>query len=67
MPDRSFLGSGSCFDSDLQEYFAAATRKSGVPPDIAHDKIRLFAKLKLVSVDLQIILEAIRLHQTGCN
>ncbi len=57
-------GQGVVSTQVLQEYFAATTRKLGVPADIAYEKVRLFSKLQLVSVDLQIILEAIRLHQS---
>lgn len=52
----------------LQEYFAATTRKLGVPPDIARRKVELFSRLDLVIIDLQDILAAIdihRLHGTG--
>ncbi len=48
-------GQGVVSTQVLQEYFAATTRKLGVPADIAYEKIRLFSKLQLVSVDLQII------------
>ncbi|MBI4513847.1 MAG: PIN domain-containing protein [Gemmatimonadetes bacterium] len=47
----------------LQEYFVAATRKLGVPPEIARRKVELFARLDLVLVDLADILGAIDLHR----
>jgi predicted nucleic acid-binding protein len=47
----------------LQEYFAAATRKLGVPAPIARRKIELFARLDLVVIQLDDILAAIDLHR----
>ncbi|GAA5235387.1 PIN domain-containing protein [Verticiella sediminum] len=50
----------------LQEYYAVATRKLGVVPELAQRKAALFARLDVVQVDLQLILAAIdllRLHR----
>lgn len=47
----------------LQEYFAAATRKLKVRPDLARRKVEIFAHLDLVQVDLEVILSAIDLHR----
>ncbi|MGH8523041.1 MAG: PIN domain-containing protein [Gammaproteobacteria bacterium] len=47
----------------LQEYFAAATRKLKVRPDLARRKVEIFARLDLVQVDLDVILSAIDLHR----
>ncbi|MGH8582693.1 MAG: PIN domain-containing protein [Gammaproteobacteria bacterium] len=47
----------------LQEYFAAATRKLKVRPDLARRKVEIFAHLDLVHVDLDLILSAIDLHR----
>lgn len=50
----------------LQEFYVIATRKLGVPPDVARNKVALLARLDLVNVDLDVILDAIdlqRLHQ----
>ncbi len=47
----------------LQEYFAAATRKLGVPATVARRKIELFARLDLVLIGLVDILGAIDLHR----
>ena len=47
----------------LQEYFAAATRKLGVPATVARRKVDLFARLDLVLIDLSDILGAIDLHR----
>ncbi|UCF20752.1 MAG: PIN domain-containing protein [Gemmatimonadota bacterium] len=52
----------------LQEYFVAATRKLGVPAEIARRKVELFARLDLVICGLHDILGAIdiqRLHRIG--
>ncbi|MGH8654132.1 MAG: PIN domain-containing protein [Gammaproteobacteria bacterium] len=46
----------------LQEYFAAATRKLKVRPDLARRKVEIFAHLDLVHVDRDLILSAIDLH-----
>lgn len=47
----------------LQEYFVAATRKLGVPAEIARRKAELFARLELVILDLDHLLGAIDLHR----
>ncbi len=47
----------------LQEYFAAATGKLRVRPDLARRKVQIFARLDLVQVDLDLILSAIDLHR----
>ena len=49
----------------LQEYFVVATRKLGVSPRIARQKINLLSTLEVIQVDLNAILGAIdllRLH-----
>jgi predicted nucleic acid-binding protein len=48
---------------DLQEYFAAATRKLGVPAEIARRKVELFARFHLYLIGLEDILGAIDLHR----
>ena len=47
----------------LQEYFAAATRKLGVPAEIAREKVEIFARLDVAIVDLPDILAGIDLHR----
>ena len=47
----------------LQEYFTAATRKLGVPADIARRKIELFGHFDVAIVHLDDILGAIDLHR----
>jgi predicted nucleic acid-binding protein len=45
----------------LQEYFVVATRKLHVPLEIAQRKVELLATLDTVTVDLDAIVEAIKL------
>jgi predicted nucleic acid-binding protein len=47
----------------LQEYFNAATRKLGVPADIARRKVELFAAHHVVVLDVEDVLGAIDLHR----
>ena len=47
----------------VQEYFVAATRKLGVPPEIARRKVELFSRFQLVVIDLNDILAAIDIHR----
>lgn len=47
----------------LQEYFVAATRKLGVEAHTARSKVRVFARLGLVPVSLELILAAIDVHR----
>ncbi|OQX16559.1 MAG: hypothetical protein BWK80_40080 [Desulfobacteraceae bacterium IS3] len=56
-------GTGVVSTQVLQEYFVATTRKLKVPLDIAYEKIRLFARLRLIRIELSIILDAIEFHQ----
>jgi predicted nucleic acid-binding protein len=56
-------GRGVVSTQVLQEYFAAATRKLRVPPEIARRKVELFARFDLVLIDLPDILGAIDLHR----
>ncbi len=47
----------------LQEYYHAATRKLGVAPEIARRKVELFARLELVTCNLDTLLGAIDLQR----
>lgn len=47
----------------LQEYFSAATRKLGVPVQIARRKVELFASLGIASIEHDDVLQAIDLHR----
>jgi predicted nucleic acid-binding protein len=47
----------------LQEYFVTATRKLGVPVEIARRKVELFARFDLFLIGFEDILAAIDLHR----
>jgi len=47
----------------VQEYFVAATKKLGVPAEVAHRKVELFSWLDLVAIAQPDILGAIDLHR----
>ena len=47
----------------LQEYFSAATRKLGIPDEIAQRKIELLGCLDICSIAHQDIIRAIELHR----
>ncbi|HVT14870.1 MAG TPA: PIN domain-containing protein [Thermoanaerobaculia bacterium] len=55
--------SGVVSSQVLQEYFVTATRKLGVPPEIARRKVELFARFDLFLIGLEDILGAIDLHR----
>jgi predicted nucleic acid-binding protein len=55
--------SGVVSSQVLQEYFVAATRKLGVPAEIARRKVELFARFDLFVIGLDDILAAIDLHR----
>lgn len=56
-------GTGVLSTQVLQEYFASATRKLGVPAAVARRKVEIFAGFDLVLIDLSDILAAIDLHR----
>ena len=56
-------GTGALSTQVLQEYFVTATRKLGVPAEIARRKTELFARFDLVLIDLADVLAAIDLHR----
>ncbi|SPE42294.1 PilT-like protein [Candidatus Sulfopaludibacter sp. SbA3] len=47
----------------LQEYFAAATRKLRLPPELAQRRVELFARAKVVRFEASDIIAAIELHR----
>jgi len=47
----------------LQEYFAVATRKLGVPADIARAKVEIFGRLDVATTDMPAILGGIDIHR----
>ena len=56
-------GNGVISTQVLQEYFVTATRKLGVPADIARRKVELFAHFHMAQIGLSTILGAIDLHR----
>jgi predicted nucleic acid-binding protein len=62
---RRGFGSGNAVLSTqvLQEYFVVATRKLKVPAESAQKKVELLARLQLVNVGLESIVEAIKVHR----
>jgi len=59
-------GCGVISTQVLQEYFVNATRKLGVPPEIAQRKVALFSVMSVVRISVEDIYAAIdllRLHQ----
>ncbi len=47
----------------LQEYFAIATRKLGVPSEIAQRKVEIMGRMPLVRFHLEDVVRAIELHR----
>jgi predicted nucleic acid-binding protein len=47
----------------LQEYFVVATRKLGVPPAVARQKVDALARLDVVVIRPELVLAAIDLHR----
>ena len=47
----------------LQEYFSAATRKLGVPAEVAQHKVEIFARARVVRLDEADLIRAIELHR----
>jgi predicted nucleic acid-binding protein len=47
----------------MQEYFAAATRKLGVDPELAQHKVQLLARGRVVRFEADDVIAAIELHR----
>ena len=47
----------------LQEYYAAATRKLGVSPEIAQRKVEILSRVRVVRFDTTDVIAAIELHR----
>jgi predicted nucleic acid-binding protein len=47
----------------LQEYFAAATRKLGVAPELAQQKVELMSRMRVVRLDASDVVSSIELHR----
>lgn len=55
---------GTCVSIQvLQEYFAAATRRLGLPPDVARRRVTVLGRLDVVTPELRDLLAAIDLHR----
>jgi predicted nucleic acid-binding protein len=61
---RLILSSSAVISTQvLQEFFVIATRKLGVPADVARRKVELLAQLEVVVVRPELVLGAIDLHR----
>jgi len=47
----------------LQEFFVVCTRKLGVPEDMARRRIEIMSRLDVVTIHVDLILEAVDLHR----
>ena len=47
----------------LQEYFAAATRKLGLAPELAQRKVEILARGRVVRFDARDVIAAMELHR----
>lgn len=56
-------GNGVLSTQVLQEYFVVATKKLGVSPESAQKKIEILSSLAVIAVDVEHIIEAIKLHR----
>ena len=63
LAEHKTLGSGVISLQVLQEYFVTATRKYGVSPGDARQKVELFAEFDLIEPELSDIFAAIDLHR----
>ena len=56
-------GNGVLSTQVLQEYFVVATRKLGLPAEIAQKKIEILATMTVIVVEVEHVVEAIKLHR----
>lgn len=56
-------GNGVLSTQVLQEYFVVATKKLGVPAEIAQEKVELLASMTVLAIDVEHVVEAIKLHR----
>ena len=47
----------------MQEYYAAATRKLGIAPEVAQRKVELMSQMKVVQFSPEDVIAAIELHR----
>lgn len=62
---RNHVGQGTAVVSlqVLQEYFAVATRKLGLAPDAAQERVRVFGEGRVVCFEVRDVIAAIELHR----
>jgi predicted nucleic acid-binding protein len=56
-------GNGVLSTQVLQEYFVVATRKLGLPAEIAQKKVEILATMTVIAVEVGHVVEAIKLHR----
>ena len=56
-------GNGVLSTQVLQEYFVVATRKLGLPAEIAQKKVEILATMAVIAIDVDRVVEAIKLHR----
>lgn len=56
-------GNGVLSTQVLQEYFVVATRKLGLSGEIVQKKVEIVATMAVIVVDVERIVEAIKLHR----
>jgi predicted nucleic acid-binding protein len=56
-------GNGVLSTQVLQEYFVVATRKLGLSAEIAQKKVEVLASMTVIAIDVEHVLEAIKLHR----
>ena len=56
-------GNGVLSTQVLQEYFVVATRKLGLPAEIAQKKVEILATMTVIAIGVEHVVEAIKLHR----
>ena len=56
-------GNGVLSTQVLQEYFVVATKKLGLPAEVAQQKVEILATLNVIVVEVEHVVEAIKLHR----
>jgi predicted nucleic acid-binding protein len=56
-------GNGVLSTQVLQEYFVVATKKLGLSAEIAQKKVEILATMTVIAVDVEHVVEAIKLHR----
>ena len=56
-------GNGVLSTQVLQEYFVVATRKLGLPAEIAQKKVEVLATMTVIAIGVEHVVEAIKLHR----